>query len=175
MGLRSNFEVKRPRDYWPTCDPDAITNLIPFVKGRTYAEPCCGDGSLVALLADVSTCKWESDIEPQAGQLQKDALELTKEDLKDCELIITNPPFNFKMLQLLLDYLPTLKPVWLLLPATFMQNKRSGPYLRACTRVVAVGRLYWMDNGIKGKDDYCWYFFPQGGNASGYPTKFISR
>ena len=50
MGRRSNFKDKQPRDYWPTVDPAAVTTLIPFIKGKTFAEPCVGNGDLVDLL-----------------------------------------------------------------------------------------------------------------------------
>ena len=167
MGRRSNFKNKQPRDYWPTVDPAAVATLIPFIKGKTFAEPCSGNGDLVDLLFVDATCNWESDIEPQKeGVTQKDALNLTKNDLWNCEYIITNPPFSFEMLQPLLEHLPTLKPTWLLLNATFMQNKRSQPYIKKCSDIVSVGRLYWIteggdptQRGIKGKEDYCWYLF----------------
>ncbi len=167
MGRRSNFKNKQPRDYWPTVDPAAVTTLIPFIKGKTFAEPCVGNGDLVDLLFVDAKCNWESDIEPQKkGVIQKDATDLTAEDLVDCDYIITNPPFSFEMLQPLLDYLPTLKPTWLLLNATFMQNKRSQPYIKKCSDIVSVGRLFWVteggdpkQRGIKGKEDYCWYLF----------------
>jgi len=74
-------------------------------------------------------------------------------------VFITNPPFSWPMLQPILDHLPTLLPTWLLLPADNLHNKRMGKYMAKCDLVVSVGRLYWMDNKIKGVDNYCWYRF----------------
>lgn len=79
----------------------------------------------------------------------------------DCEAIVTNPPFTWKLLQPLLDHLPTLKPTWLLLPADVAHNKRMGKYMMGCSDIVSVGRLYWMDNKIKGVDNFAWFCFHQ--------------
>ena len=46
MGKRSSFE-RRPGDFYPT-PRAAVLPLIPRLRGvRTFAEPCCGDGTLV--------------------------------------------------------------------------------------------------------------------------------
>jgi len=59
----------------------------------------------------------------------------------------------------LLDHLPTLRSTWMLLPADVMHNVRMGPYMKICSQVVSVGRLYWMENRIKGVDNFCWFLF----------------
>jgi hypothetical protein len=129
-----------------------------MVKGKRYAEPCCGNGKLELLLRDCgANCVWASDIRDNFCWVQ-DALELTKEELTFCDLIITNPPFSWSLLKPLLDHLPTLKPTWLLLPANYMHNKRMGPYMKNCSDIISIGRLYWV-NKTKGKEDYCWYQF----------------
>lgn len=107
MGKRSDFNEKRPRDLWPTVDPAAIP--IAFynkLRGKTYAEPCYGEGDLEDLLMEVAICKWRSDIHvPEGiGARQIDALSILKTDLYGIDCIITNPPYDWKMLQPLLDY-----------------------------------------------------------------------
>lgn len=160
MGKRSNKGETRPRDYWPTIDPDAVKPLVRFVKGSTFAEPCAGNGDLVDILLGYSRCVWESDIEPQSKHIGKiNALHIQEEDLALADLIITNPPFSWELLEPLLKYLPALKPTWLLLPADVMHNKRMGPYMEKCEAVVSVGRLYWMENKVKGVDNYAWFLF----------------
>ena len=157
MGKRTKQDFqRREKDFYGTVDPDAVKPLVPFIKGLRYAEPCCGDGDLVDLLLCDAKCVWESDI-----RKGKDALELTDLDLWEAEVIISNPPYHWPMLQPLLDHLPTLKPTWLLLPADVAYNKRMGKYMMGCSDIVSVGRLYWMDNKIKGVDNFAWFCFHQ--------------
>ena len=79
MGKRSDFE-KVPKDFYPTTDTRAVEPLVPFIRGKTYAEPCYGDGDLEDLLMDVATCKWRSDVRETVGSSKvMDALSLTKE------------------------------------------------------------------------------------------------
>ena len=152
MGKRTKQDFqRREKDFYGTIDPDAVKPLIPFVRGLRYAEPCCGDGDLVDLLLCDAKCVWENDI-----RKGKDALELTDLDLWEAEVIISNPPFSWPMLQPLLDHLPTLKPTWLLLPSDCLYNKRMAKYVDNCSDIVSVGRLYWMDNKVKGVDNYAW-------------------
>lgn len=173
MGKRKSYESSKPKDYWPTLDPDAITPLVTYVRGKSYAEPCYGDGHLEDQLVDVSTCKWRSDVRETVGCSKiQDATTLNKKDLRECDIIITNPPFSWELLKPLLDHLPTLKPTWLLLPADVMHNKRMGPYMENCAWIVSVGRLYWLENRVKGVDNYCWFRFHQSWDND---TRFVGR
>jgi hypothetical protein len=162
MGKRSHFD-KKPRDFYPTIDPDAVKPLIPHLgPPQGYIEPCAGAGDLSRLIHEYSG--WMDtvsfDIDPPVGFVGKrDALTLCKEDVRNHRYIITNPPFSWPALQPLLDHLPTILPTWLLLPADNMHNKRMAPYMKNCEKVVSVGRLYWEDNKVKGKENYAWYLF----------------
>ncbi len=162
MGKRSSLGDKRPRDYWPTIDPDVIEPIMGFIEYHYFYEPCAGDLSLVDLLQSwgLAKCANASDIEPNHPLVdKKDALELTKEDLQWSDFIVTNPPYTWTILQPLLNHFISLKPTWLLLPADYMHNKRFGPYMKVCSDVVSVGRLYWQPNKVKGKENYAWYRF----------------
>jgi hypothetical protein len=175
MGKRE--EVKKPRraaDFYATVDPDALPEpFIEKVRGKTYAEPCYGNGDLEDLLMEVATCKWRSDIRETVGCSKVlDALDITKEDLKGIDVIITNPPYQWDLLKPLLDHLPNLKPTWFLLPADVAHNVRMGPYMRRCAWVVSIGRLFWLENKVKGVDNYAWYEFR---SSRDYDTRFIGR
>ena len=160
MGKRTkqNFE-KKPRDYYATIDPEAVKPLLPFIRGYNVAEVCAGNGDLSMLLEPDAQVVWESDIEPQNKHIVKlDALDILDFG-GEVDLIVTNPPFTWSALQPLLDHLPNLAPTWLLLPADVMHNVRMGPYMKKCSYIVSVGRLYWMENKVKGVDNYCWFNF----------------
>jgi hypothetical protein len=177
-----SFEAQ-PRDFWRSTDPNTFTPLLPFVDGMTYAEPCYGAGDLECGLMDIASCMFASDIDPQVGGIpQRNALYLTKEDLHECDYIITNPPFSWPMLQPLLEHLPTLKPTWLLLPSDFMHNKQSRPYMDNCKYIVSVGRLFFHKAGEstldikykRGTANNCWYLFtnePQETRFRGWSVK----
>jgi len=175
MGKRE--KIKKPRrdkDFYGTIDPDAIPpKFAEMIRGKTYADPMYGNGDLEDLLMDVATCKWRSDIrETVASSGVMDALSLEKEDLRGVDFVLSNPPYQWDLLKPLLDHLPNLKPTWFLLPADSMHNVRMGPYMRNCAWVVSIGRLYWMENKVKGVDNYCWYQFR---SSRDYDTRFIGR
>lgn len=162
MSKRSSFE-KIPKDFYPTTDPRAVEPLVKFIRGKTYAEPCYGNGDLEDLLMDAATCKWRSDVRETVGSSKvMDALSLTKEQLSGIDLIVTNPPFTRSILMPILSHFITLKPTWLLLPADYMHNVYFGDAMRKCQKVVSVGRLKWIkDSKHTSVDNFCWYFWPQ--------------
>ena len=164
MGKRE--EIKKPksaRDFYATIDPDAVTPLLDHVFGDTYAEPFYGNGDLEDLLMDVAVCKWRSDVRDTVGSSKvMPATEVSKKDLSECDIIISNPPFTRGVLLPCIDHLTSLLPTWLLLPADIMHNKYMSPYMEKCELVLSVGRLCWfpVDNKmVKGVDNYAWYKF----------------
>lgn len=166
MSKRSDFK-KVPKDFYPTTDPKAIPpKFVDFIRGKSYAEPCYGDGDLEDLLIDVSTCKWRSDIRETVGCSKVvDALDITKDDVSECSLIVSNPPFSRDILLPMIDHFITLKPTWLLLPADYAHNIYFGPYMKKCSRVVSVGRLCWFPKDgkrVSSTDNFMWYFWKKG-------------
>ena len=154
MGKRSSME-KMPRDLYETTDPKALPpKFLEFIKGKTYAEPNCGSGQLINLIGDTARCMWASDIEPLAqststegllGEFTRwDAMCLSKHELAGCDLIIGNPPYTKGVLLPMIDHFVSLKPTWLLLPADMAHNVYFSDYMKRCSRVVSVGRLFWF-------------------------------
>lgn len=162
MGKRSNFE-RVERDFYPT-PIQAVIPLMPHLpKTFTFAEPCAGDGRLARHLDDLtdSNCiaTLLSDIEPRDGGIEKhDAL--TVKVPTNTDFIITNPPWDRKLLHPLIDNFATQKPTWLLFDANWMFTKQAKDYLFWCEKIVTIGRVNWIE-GTKqsGKDDSCWYLF----------------
>lgn len=164
MGKRSDFE-RIPKDAYQTIDPKAVDILVgrhvqPF---ETFIEPCVGDGFLKKQLEDKGLeCVQAFDIKEG-----KDAL---TEPLVDADLIITNPPWDRKILHPLIERFieherETYTSAYLLFDADWMHTKQAKPYLEYCSKIVSVGRLKWIpDTTMTGKDNCCWYLF------EGHPT-----
>ncbi len=176
MGKYSNFE-RAEKDFYPTIDPNAIvTGLVNSIRGKTYAEPCYGEGDLEDQLMEVAVCKWRSDIRKTVGSsVVMDAMTLTDKDLNGCDLIITNPPFTRQVLLPMIEHFVSLRPTWLLLPADLMHNIYFSPYVSKAREIISVGRLYWSENEVRGKQNFCWYFWPSGGAETWEHTEFIGR
>lgn len=155
MGKRSDFE-RKARDYYATIDPKAAARLAHHhPEGLRFYEPCAGAGDLSkGLEAHGWVCVGESDIEPQSPDIRtQNALDLTPEDVKLCDVILSNPPFARGILLPMIDHFLTLKPTWLLLPGDIIHNKYMSPYLEYCSDILAIGRMYWEDNKVSGKDN----------------------
>ena len=158
MGKRSDLE-KIDKDFYRTVDPDAVTPLIPYVRGKTFAETFYGDGDLEDLLMDAATCKWRSDIRKTVlSSRVMPATEVLEYDLRDCDLILSNPPFTRSVLLPCIEHLSKLRPTWLLLPADYMHNRYFGSYMSICDKVVSVGRVKWFkDSKSCSTDNFAWY------------------
>ena len=178
MSKRSNFK-KVDKEFYPTTDPKVmVPKFVSSIEGKTYAEPCYGEGDLEDMLMDVATCKWRSDIRNTVATSEEmDALEVTPYDVRECDLIITNPPFSKNVLLPLIDHFISLKPTWLLLPADYMHNLYFSPYMSKCSRVVSIGRVCWFpEEGkkVSSTDNFCWYFWEKDA-TSDCTTKFYGK
>lgn len=167
MGKRSNFE-RKPRDFYPT-PKEAVIPLIPHIDYRYFVEPCAGEGDLVRHLTEAGMiCLKSSDI--TTGQ---DALKIDQEYIGQTEYIITNPPWDRKILHPMINHFRMLRPTWLLFDADWMHTKQASPYLKSCSMIVSVGRVKWIpDSKHTGKDNCCWYKFE---NHENVITEFVSR
>lgn len=158
MGKRSNFE-RRERDFYPT-PKEAVLPLLPYLWGvSSYAEPCAGDGALVGHIPKHLARAY--DIEPRADWINRlDALQIDETDLSGASHIITNPPWDRKLLHPMINHFRRLRPTWLLFDADWMHTKQSAEFMPFCQRVVSVGRVKWIaDSKHTGKDNCCWYLF----------------
>jgi hypothetical protein len=167
VGKRSNFE-RRERDFYPTPAAAVAPLLKHLPEPITFCEPCAGDGALLEHLEDAGHhCLAAYDIEPQVswanwgtGIERLDALELSKPLLHHADYIITNPPWERKLLHKLIETFAHLAPTWLLFDASWAFTKQSRPYLPYLRKIVAVGRVKWIEGSPHtGKDDCAWYHF----------------
>lgn len=165
MGKRSNFK-RVERDFYPT-PYEAVPPLIPHLNypgTLKFVEPCAGNGILFDHIARLSrrNCKaLLTDIEPQAkGIKQQDALTLSEKDVTGYDFIVTNPPWNRKILHPMIDHFRKLRPTWLLFDADWAHTRQSSEYIKYCSKIVSVGRLKWIpESKMTGKDNCCWYKF----------------
>ena len=174
MGKRSNFE-RRERDFYST----PIEAVLPLVFHLPYfglfAEPCAGDGRLVRHIEQLTDLKgyWMTDIEPLCPSVGVgNAL---TDQIVGCDICITNPPWNRKILHPMIENLATQMPTWLLFDADWMHTKQSAQYQKWLEKVVSVGRVKWIEGSKSvGKDNCCWYLF-NAKKSVGTPVRFYGR
>ena len=171
MGKRSEFE-RKDRDFYPT-PYKAVEPLLPHLpESFTFAEPCAGDGRLIShLTKHGGDVRYALDIEPMHEWVKYgDAL---TQGYTQCDYIITNPPWNRKVLHPMIEHFVDFKPTWLLFDADWMHTKQSIPYTKYLSKIVSIGRVKWIEGSSSvGKDNCCWYLFEiQAHN----PTQFFGK
>lgn len=162
MVKRSDFE-RVERDFYPT-PYEAVLPLFPHLHDVDgFAEPCAGDGILAEHLEGAGhECAWWSDIEPQGKYTidRMDYRELGYIHLRQSSHIITNPPWDRKLLHPMIRHFAQLKPTWLLFDADWMHTRQSAEFMPWLVKVVSVGRVKWIpDSKMTGKDNCAWYLF----------------
>jgi hypothetical protein len=112
-----------------------------------------------------------TDIEPMADFVGDG--DATTDKIVGCDVVITNPPWNRKILHPIIENLSDQLPTWLLFDADWIHTKQSVPYLTRLKKVVSIGRVKWIeDSKGTGKDNCCWYLF---GKPNGFPIQFYGR
>mgnify|MGYP001315553657 CR=1 FL=1 len=90
-----------------------------------------------------------------------------------CDYIITNPPWNRKILHPMIEHFVDQKPTWLLFDADWVHTKQSIPYISILKKIVSIGRVQWIPNSkATGKDNCCWYLFD---SSDSQKTQFFGR
>jgi hypothetical protein len=120
---------------------EAVEPLLPHLpEGFTFAEPCAGDGVLIDHLETKGTCMWASDIEPQAKGIHTSPYDkIGFDELVESDYVITNPPWDRKILHPMIEHFAKQKPTWLLFDADWMHTKQSVDYVQYLHKIVSVG------------------------------------
>jgi hypothetical protein len=161
VGKRSSFK-RVERDYYRTFDPRAAAALAPHLsKGARFIEPCAGRGDLIRILEPWGfRCVGASDIEPDGPGIQRGDVLALRRPAVAFEYFITNPPWDRSLLHRVIAHLCRIKPTWLLFDAGWCFSKQAAPVLPHCRKIVAVGRLRWIEGtSDDGKEDAAWYLF----------------
>jgi hypothetical protein len=169
MGKRSDF-ARVERDFYPT-PREAVSPLLPHLPyGAMFLEPCAGDGALVRHLeANGMSCQWAGDIEPKAPDIERyDALgPFNVPDFPSADFIITNPPWDRKILHPMIGVFSKTKPTWLLFDADWIHTKQAAPFMPLLRKIVSVGRVKWIpDSKMTGKDNCAWHLFDRTGTGT---------
>ena len=174
MGKRSDFE-RVERDFYPT-PIEAVIPLVPHLPDKgLFAEPCAGDGRLIRHIEELTGLLgyWMTDVEPMADFVGDG--DATTDKIVGCDVCITNPPWNRKILHPMIENLATQMPTWLLFDADWMHTKQSAQYQKWLEKVVSVGRVKWIEGSKSvGKDNCCWYLF-NAKKSVGTPVRFYGR
>jgi len=170
MAKRSDFK-RVERDFYPT-PKAAVLPLLPHLKANSkFFEPCAGDGRLIRHLEEEGhICKYACDIEPLDHRVcKRDALDVK---FVSADYVITNPPWNRKILHPIIEHYANMVPTWLLADADWAHTKQSSRYMSMCSKIVSIGRVKWIeDSKMTGKDNAAWYLFEPDAN----PTIFVGR
>ena len=161
MGKRSSFS-RRPRDFYPS-PVEVVAPLVPHLTPCTrYVEPCAGDGALIQHLAPFADCVAAYDIDPQGlGIAVGDATLMAPADFAGADMVITNPPWERKVLHSIISRLMVVgMPAWLLFDADWSFTGQAREYLPYCEKILAIGRVKWIPGSkSNGMDHAAWYFF----------------
>lgn len=184
MGKRSDFK-RREKDFYPT-PKEAVLPLLSHLPpdGALFSEPCYGDGALAYWLSILGPYNLEFACELQSSEdvgmdypslesaikWETDALEVT--DFGPIDYIITNPPWDRKILHPMINHFRSYKPTWLLFDADWSHTKQASEYLKYCQKIISVGRIKWIpDSKFTGKDNCAWYLFVDHETT----TQFVGR
>lgn len=176
MGKRSEFERKE-RDFYQT-PPEAVVPLLRHLGDRSvrFAEPCCGDGSLIdVLVASGNVCVYAADIEPRGNYTEiADATQFPFGRNSGIDLIISNPPWSRDVMhKIIQSAINSGIASWFLIDADWMHTKQSAELMKHCRKIVSVGRVKWIpDSKSFGKDNCCWYLFT---DETDKPALFYGR
>lgn len=162
MAKRSSGFERAERDYYPT-PRKPIEKLLPHLaRGTRFVEPCAGDGRLADVLVEAGhVCLKMFDVEPRREDISSgDALSVSPGDHCGADMFITNPPWTRDILHPMIERLSDCKPTWLLFDADWVHTLKSVPFLPRLRKIVAVGRVKWIeDSKYSGKDNVAWHLF----------------
>lgn len=165
MSKRSFQKFKRRKgDRYLTVDPKPVQVLLKHLPPRIrFAEPCAGKGHLSDQLVRAGhTAEYLGDTNPGRGDIVcQDALSwnISERPKRRISYIITNPVWTRPVMHEMIVRFSSMRPTWLLFDADWAHTDQAAPYRHLCQKIVSVGRVSWMGNGVGGYDNCAWYLF----------------
>lgn len=144
-------------DLYPT-PVEAVRPLIPHLRRTgvtTFVEPCCADGQLARHLDEKGFLCVKYDDITEGG---RDAREWDRDDFKDADACITNPPWEAKLMAEIMEHQSGFVPSWFLVYSDWLFTHQSAKLMSArCTDIVPIGRVKWFpESKSVGFDNCCW-------------------
>lgn len=166
MTKRCSKFKRNPKDFYVTPDKAIFPLLEHLDYKMSFIDPCYGTGAIASYLMRENTgsCVGMYELYPeeydtaQFGTIYKEDAAVHQYPSSG-DFFITNPPWDRNLLHPIIENLAGQKPTWLLFDADWMHTKQAEPYLKYCVKIVSVGRVSWMGNGVNGMDNCCWYLF----------------
>lgn len=172
MGKRSNFErIEMDKYYTPL---HATIPLFKHLKNNTkFIEPCAGDGRLIRHLETAGhKCVYACDISPECDGIEQNDVLFFGGSLPECDLIITNPPWEREALHKMIDKFTSHADTWLLFDADWAHTAQASQFKTLCRKIVSIGRVQWIEGSkTSGMENCAWYFFSKEPGI----TEFIFR
>ena len=162
MTKRGKSFKRSKRDLYLT-PPEAVLPLLPHLPHYTrFFEPCAANGGLADILKGHGfKCTGMADIAPLRADVVK--ADCTNPDQVIPQHFtthfITNPPWTRSVLHQIIPLLAASRPTWLLFDADWAYTEQAMPFMLYCQKIVCVGRVSWMGNGVTGFDNAAWYLF----------------
>ena len=157
--MSKRTQTSASRSWWATPESAVWPLLRCLEPGTVFVEPCAGDGQLVRILESHGhICAYSCDLDPRHDSVTWDDATLVIPE--SGEIVVTNPPFEERLLTPLLSHwLRCKSQVWLLLPSDLLMNHWFSPYAHAVWCIAPIGRVSWLGNGKGGMENSAWVSF----------------
>lgn len=190
MTKRAYKKFKRNERSFYETPKEAVYPLVRYLKDIEgancsrfeFVEPCAGHMALARHIRNISDgafqCSLALDIRgdlPRCVQ-EFDSLNLTKDQVvySGASKIITNPPWDRKILHPMIEVFSDICDTFLLFDADWIHTKQSIPFLPRLRTIISIGRVKWIaDSDSVGFDNAAWYRF--GLPLQGNKIEFVGR
>lgn len=173
LGASNHSISEREQDDWYATPPEAMEELLKIESfdKDTILEPAVGGGHIAKFFENKKIIGYDIINRGFPNTIVKDFLMVTKDELPNSYDIVTNPPYDKKILVPFVEHCLTVSPndskIAMLLKLQFLESEKR--YLRILkdfppNRVhIFVKRIYCYKRGTPLKESsaicYCWFIW----------------